>query len=238
MASPMDPAEVKAWMQSSDTGKLEETVRSFDDYQTERAEDEQQLLKLRILLWSRILALQRAASNDCSDALRKIGKCWIGMGETDKAIGFLTKALEMKPGDAVSLEHLAAAYTDLSNYEKAIELREKAISVLEKESDKVATALAYAKLANTYDIKGEFGESVTWFQKADAAMKDAGTADTEDAGIILTQMGSLLQKMGEYEQAVETLTRAHKVYVAVKGEEHPKTEEIAFLLEMASDLIE
>jgi tetratricopeptide (TPR) repeat protein len=238
MASPMDPAEVKALMQSSDIGKLEETVCSFDDYHTETREDEQQLLKLRILLWNRILALQRAASTDCSAALCKIGQCWIGMGETDKAIGFLTKALEMKPGDAVSLEHLAAAYTDLSNYEKAIELRVKAISVLEKESDKAATASAYAKLANTYDIKGDYGESVTWFQKADATMKDAGTADTEDEGVILTQMGNLLQKMGEYEQAVETLTRAHKVYVTLKGEEHPKTEEIAFLLEMASNLIE
>jgi tetratricopeptide (TPR) repeat protein len=238
MASPMDPAEVKALMQSSDIGKLEETVRSFDDYNTETKEDEQQLLKLRILLWNCILALQRAASTDYSEALGKIGQCWMGMGESDRAIGFLTKALEMKPDDAVSLERLAAAYTDLSNYEKAIELREKAISVLEKESDKMATALAYAKLGNTYDIKGDFTDAITWFQKADATMKDAGTADTEEGGVILSQMGNLLEKIGEYEQAVEALTRAHKVYVTLKGEEHPKTEEIAFLLEMASNLIE
>jgi tetratricopeptide (TPR) repeat protein len=238
MTSPMDPAEVKALMQSSDTGKIEETVRSFDDYYTETQEDEQQLLKLRILLWNRILALQRAALTDYSEALCKIGQCWIGMGETDKAIGFLVKALEMKPDDAVSLEHLAVAYTDLSHYEKAIELREKAISLREKESDKMATALAYAKLANTYDIKGDFAQSIALFKKADATMKEAGTADTEEEGLILSQMGGLLEKVGEYEQAVEALTRAHKVYVALKGEEHPKTEEIAFLLEMASNLIE
>lgn len=238
MASPMDPAEVKALMQSSDTGKIEETVRSFDDHHTETAEDEQQLLKLRILLWNRLLALQRAASADYSVALGKIGQCWIGMGETDKAIGFLTKALGMKPDDAVSLEHLGAAYTDLSRYEKAIELREKAISVLEKGSDKMPTALAYAKLANTYDIKGDFAQSITLLKKADALMKEAGTTDTEEEGIILSQMGGLLEKVGEYEQAVEALTRAHKVYAALKGESHPKTEEIAYLLEMASSLIE
>jgi tetratricopeptide (TPR) repeat protein len=234
----MDPAEVKALMQSSDIGKIEETVRSFDNHHTETAEDEQQLLKLRILLWNRILALQRAASDDYSGALGKIGQCWIGMGETDKAISFLVKALEMKPDDAVSMDQLGGAYTDLSHYEKAIDLREKAISVLEKGSDKLAIALAYSKLANTYDIKGDFGEAIALFAKADAKMKEAGRADTEEEGVILSQMGGLLEKVGKYEEAVEALTRAHKVYVALKGEEHPKTEEIAFLLEMASNLIE
>jgi tetratricopeptide (TPR) repeat protein len=238
MASPMAPAEVKALMQSSDAGKIEETVRSFDNHRTETAEDEQQLLKLRILLWNRILALQRAASDDYSNALGKIGLCWIGMGETDKAISFLSKALEMKPDDAVSMEHLAAAYTDLSRYEKAIELREKAISMLEKGLDKMAIALAYAKLANTYDIKGDFGEAIALFKKADGIMKEAGTADTEEEGLILSQMGGLLEKVGKYEDAVEALTRAHKVFAALMGEDHPKTEEIAFLLEMASNLIE
>jgi tetratricopeptide (TPR) repeat protein len=100
MASPMDPAEVKALMQSSNISNIEETVRSFDNHHTETPEDEQQLLKLRILLWNRILALQRAASDDYSIALGKIGLCWIGMGETDKAISFLVKALEMRPDDA------------------------------------------------------------------------------------------------------------------------------------------
>jgi tetratricopeptide (TPR) repeat protein len=234
----MEPAEVMELIQSSDAGKLEETVRSYDNFQTETSEDEQQLLKLRILLWNRIFALQKAAKVDYSEALLRIGQSWIAMGETDRAIGFLAKAVEMKPDDAVSLEHLAAAYTDMSSYEKAIELRERVISILEKESDKMAIALAYAKLANTFDIKCDFEHAVGWFEKADEALKEAGVADTEEAGVILGQMGHLLEKVGEYEKAVEALTRAHTVYVATKGEGHPKTEEIAFLLEMASNLIE
>jgi tetratricopeptide (TPR) repeat protein len=193
---------------------------------------------LRILLWNRILALQRAASEDYSGALGKIGQCWIGMGETDKAVSFLVKALEMNPDDALSMDQLGGAYTDLSHYEKAIDLREKAISVLEKGSDKLAIALAYSRLANTYDIKGDFPEAIALFAKADAKMKEAGSAGIEEEGVILSQMGGLLEKVGKYEEAVEALTRAHKVYVALKGEEHPKTEEIAFLLEMASNLIE
>jgi tetratricopeptide (TPR) repeat protein len=234
----IDPVAIKELLSSTDIGELETAVHSYDDFSTDGPEEEQQLLKLRILLWNRIQALQQAAGISLHESLQQIGQLWFGMGETEKAVGQLTKAVTLKPNDAVSLELLGQAHAELSQYDKAIELHEKAIAVLQKESDsEKATALAYSKLANTYMLKGDFEQSLSLLKKAEGIMKDAGLGGTEQDGVILGQMGMLLERTGQYEEAVDVLKRAHKVLVITKGGTDSKTEEVGFLLEMTSSFV-
>lgn len=234
----MDPSAVKELLQSSDVGKLEETVRSFDDFQTTTENDERQLIKLRILIWNRICGLQQGSGADATNAFRNIGKCWMDMGEVERAVGQLKRALEASPEDAISMGLLGEAYAETSDYTQAVEFQQKAIGILEKDTDKKALALAYNRLANTYNVKCDFADAVAYYQKAESTLQDAGLAETADMGSILGELGALLEKTGEYEQAVEVFTRAHKVFCTTKGEDDPKTEEIAYLLEMASNLVD
>jgi tetratricopeptide (TPR) repeat protein len=239
MPAAIDPTAIKELLASTDIAKLETAVRSYeDDIKTESTEEEQQSLKLRILLWNRIQALQKEAGVSLQESLQNIGKLWFRMGETDKAVGQLTKAMALDPADAVSVELLGEAHAELSHYEKAIELHETAIGIWEKGSNKQATALSYSKLGNTYFVKGDFALSLTMFKKAEGIMNEGSLGGTEQEGIILGQMGMLLERTGEYEQAVEVLKRAHKVLVITRGETDGKTEEVGYLLEMTSTFVE
>jgi tetratricopeptide (TPR) repeat protein len=240
MSVSIDPAFIKELLASTDISKLEAAVRSYEnDIQTNSTEeDEQQSLKLRILLWNRIQALQKEAGVSLQESLQNIGKLWFRMGETEKAVGQLTKAVALDPNDAVSAEMLGEAHAELSHYENAIELHEIAIRIWETGSDAHATARSYSKLGNTYFVKGDFAQSLAMFKKAEAIMQAGGLGGTEQDGLILCQMGMLLERTGEYEQAVEVLKRAHKVLVITKGETDSKTEEVGYLLEMTSTFVE
>jgi tetratricopeptide (TPR) repeat protein len=238
MPATLDPAAIKELLASTDIAKLEAAVRSYeDDFKTETSEEEQQSLKLRILLWNRIQALHKEAGISLQASLQNIGRLWFRMGETDKAVGQLTKAMALDPNDALSVDLLGEAHADLSHYDKAIELHEIAIAIWEKGSNAQATALSYSKLGNTYWIKGDFAQSLAMFKKAEGIMQEASLGGTEQDGIILGQMGMLLERTGEYEQAVEVLKRAHKVLVITRGETDTKTEEVGYLLEMTSEFV-
>jgi hypothetical protein len=67
----------------------------------------------------------------------------------------------------------------------------------------MAIALAYAKLANTYDI-GKILRIIALLPML--KMKEAGT-DTSGKRSYFESNGGLLEKVGKYEEAVEVLTR-------------------------------
>jgi tetratricopeptide (TPR) repeat protein len=236
----LDPSAIKELLASTDIAKLEGAVRTYEDNALKNestTEEEQQSLKLRILLWNRIQALQKEAGLSLQESLQNIGRLWFRMGETDKAVGQLTKAMALDPNDAVSVDLLGEAHAELSHYDQAIEMHEKAIGIWEKGTNFQAKALSYSKLGNTYFVKGDFAQSLAMFKKAEGIMKEGGITGTEQDGIILGQMGMLLERTGEYEQAVEVLKRAHKVLITTKGETDSKTEEVGYLLEMTSAFV-
>jgi tetratricopeptide (TPR) repeat protein len=234
----MDPNDIKELLTTGDVAKLEETVRSFDNHETATEEEERQLIKLRILIWNRICGLQQAAGKDTSHTFRNIGKCWMDMGEIERAVGQLKKAIEAKPGDAVCLELLGEAYAETADYQSALDYLNKAVMIREqKADDKKSLALCYGKLANTCNMKCDFVDAVQFYEKAESTMKDAGLAGCTEAATLAGDLGRLLEKTGEYEKAVEVFTRAHKALCALKGEADPQTEEIEYLLEMASNLV-
>jgi tetratricopeptide (TPR) repeat protein len=237
----LDPSAIKELLASTDIAKLEGAVRTYEDDALKNestTEEEQQSLKLRILLWNRIQALQKEAGISLQESLQNIGRLWFRMGETDKAIGQLTKAVALDPSDAVSVDLLGEAHAELSHYDKAIEMHEIAIAIWEKGTNFQGKALSYSKLGNTYFVKGDFAQSLAMFKKAEGIMQEGGISGTEQDGIILGQMGMLLERTGDYEHAVEVLKRAHKVLIITKGETDSKTEEVGYLLEMTSTFVE
>jgi tetratricopeptide (TPR) repeat protein len=238
MAAAVDPVALKELLTSDNVTVLEETVRSYEDITIlENPEEEEKLLKVRIMIWSRITALQKASGDSQIDSLQQIGNLWRTMGYSTKALGQLKLAEKLDAENAVTLGFMAEAYAEDSKYDLSVQYHEKCIGIWEKSADKKQdTAVAYRKLANTYWLKGDSQQSLEVLKKADGIVQDAGLGGTDTDAVILGQMGQLLERSGDYEEAVNVLTRAHKVLILTRGATNTKTEEIGFLLEMASNL--
>lgn len=227
----MDAARVKELITGEDLAALRQTADEYmnvyesitdsSDMQSQQA----QVCKLLILVFNRMSQLQQSSGGpDLAQTLSNLGHVWMNMGEADKAVIQLTKALSLKPDDSVANDRLAKAYVTTGNYDKAIEHQEKAIV---NASNKI---LANAHLAAIYEAKGAFDEATSTLINLTGDIKD----DTSrEAAEVFGQLGALKEKLGEYKEAVEYLQKAHKALVATKGEDNEKSQEVAYLIEMA-----
>eukprot|EP00522_Entomoneis_paludosa_P013108 CAMPEP_0172450078 /NCGR_PEP_ID=MMETSP1065-20121228/8582_1 /TAXON_ID=265537 /ORGANISM="Amphiprora paludosa, Strain CCMP125" /LENGTH=241 /DNA_ID=CAMNT_0013201847 /DNA_START=225 /DNA_END=950 /DNA_ORIENTATION=- len=238
----IDTAQVKALLGSNDLDALQkgldEIASAESTFSQSSASQQEQLLKLQILLQSRILAVQQQQelpSNELVITYRRLAILWMRSGETEKAVGQLQKALALSGDDPETLQLLARAHLNLSKYDLAIATQEKAIGILETTAASNADPLASAhvQLATVYEAKGEFQQAIALLQKASAMSDDTILSELVQAEIH-GKLGIICEKIGEEKQAVESLTKAHDLYVKTKGESYYKTQEIAYLLDMAS----
>mmetsp|Transcript_10867 Transcript_10867/g.30045 ORF Transcript_10867/g.30045 Transcript_10867/m.30045 type:complete len:240 (+) Transcript_10867:1344-2063(+) len=237
----IDTQQVKALLTSNDIdalqGGLDEIAKNESLYSESSAQTQEQLLKLQILLVSRILALQQQASADKKDLVltyRKMAILWMRSGETEKSLGQVQKALDLGDGkDPETLELMARAHLNLSQYDAAIEAQEKTIAYWQETADSTDRAVsAHGQLATIYEARGEFQQAISILEKA-SGMAD-GASELVQADIY-GKLGIISEKIGQDEQAKASLAKAHELYLKTKGESYYKTQEIAYLLEMASD---
>jgi tetratricopeptide (TPR) repeat protein len=87
--------------------------------------------KERMEMFKQVLAI------DSEDLLANYGygSCLTDLGEPDKAIPFLEKAIAIKPTHTVAYLSLARAYKALGNAEKLAQTIEKGIEVASKRGD-------------------------------------------------------------------------------------------------------
>jgi tetratricopeptide (TPR) repeat protein len=82
------------------------------------------------------------------------------MGETDKAIEALEKAIELNPDIIQAMCNLANAYLQKGDIDKSIEINEKMIALAS------TFALGYNNLANAYYLKGDYDKAVQCCDRA------------------------------------------------------------------------
>jgi tetratricopeptide (TPR) repeat protein len=229
----IDPVAIKALLQCSNVEELQQSAVEYEQYETEDPNLEEQLLKLQMLLWNRIMQLQKASgapSSEMAVSLQAMGRLWLHMGDCPKAIGQLSKALELDAENGKTYELLSEAYSNSSDYENAIQYQEKAIPLL-KGADK---SMAYANLAGIHEAMCDFEQALSILQIAEAKLE----SDSDiTAAEIWGRKGIIHEKMGDYKEAVEDLTKALALYTALKGEDDPKTQEISYLLEVSSGYV-
>ena len=241
----MDTATAKALLQSTDIAKLQSSAEEVAGYETDDRGQEAQFLKLQLLLWNRVLQLQKAAGASAPEqaaALASIGTVWMKMGDNDRAIGQLQKSLELQPTgpSAVKSEQLLGqVYINSSEYDQAAEHFQRAIAELVSSgAPQDELALAYGQLASVFEAKSDFSDAVEWLEKACDACEKIPSADAKSSAlaVIQAQRGTLHEKLGEYSKAVDSLTVALAALEETRGKDHSRTKEIAYLLEMASGL--
>lgn len=233
----INKAQVKELLQSSDINAIRnalEDIARMESSFAENAAEQEQLLKLQIMFQSRILALQQLKNVEAAElcaTYRRVASLWLRSGETQRAVGQLEKAIALNAEDPETLQLQARAMLNLAKYDDAVSTQQKVIQLYEGKggaSNEVASALFL--LASIFEGKGEFRQAIAHLKKS------SETNGVEEILLaeIYGKIGCIHEKLGEDQQAVEALTKAHGLYIKIKGENHSKTQEVAYLLELAS----
>jgi tetratricopeptide (TPR) repeat protein len=246
----MDAAAVKQVLASNDVSEIRAAADQFSNYVSEDLNQQRQIFKLLILLYSRILQLQQPQNgstasftdSDRAETHFAIASAWNGMGDITKAKGQLKKSIELNGSDWKAYELLGEVEETCSNHEVAIENFEKAIELLQKQDLAasptlgIAFAACYSKLARIHERKGEFQQGVNILQKA-IDLLPAGI-DPAASAMLYGHMGEIWHETGEYAKAVQPLTTAVELYKNSDryGANHSRTQEIEYLMEMATSM--
>lgn len=253
----MDTGTAKKLLQSGTLEELQSAVlelsslRQLSD-QESNSEDEyvtEQLAKLEILFHSKIFSLL-PNKIDQSATCTELGKLWMEMGDVPRAMGQLEKAIVLDDNNFHAFLLLAdgcAASTNLQ--EKAIEYTEKAIEILQKVKTQMLAydcAQAYCKLASISEKQSNFAQAIAVIESAIPKLCDSDNIEDDDQkndvqsqcrASLYGTLGRLKEMTGDYEGAVEALRMALPACQLVHGPDHPETQELAYLLEMAESVL-
>lgn len=197
------------------SGTCEEIQETLNDVSSDT--EDPQLLKLLILLHSRLLSLK----GDSVESLVVLGRCWMSLGDTKKALGQAQKAVSVDSDYEPAQLLLASAYKLNGAFESAMEVL----------ASIPQTCQCICAIAGVHEAQGNFQDAIELLET------HAGTAETAaDVALLFGILGTLHEKLGQYEQAVPNLTKAVEHYTNQFGAEHPKTQELAYLLELASSV--
>lgn len=281
----IDTAQAKALLQSNDLNELQAAAIQWggatdgttnntsasaaaqqenDDDHDVDPQYHQQILKLRILLQSRIIQL--LLKNDSQDdniknkslciAYYDIGNVWMELGDANKAIGQYTKSIEYQCNYIPAYIGMADSYSTLTKTNDAIQSIEKAIELqkqqLQQQKDSLLSSsmtedlcLSYVNLAEIYEHTAQFDKAIETLQIViHTVLKDwttdnitsSTTIQLEIKSMIYSQLGTIQEKIGEYNIAIISLSIAVETMNICYGHEHPKTQEIIYLLEIATSL--
>jgi tetratricopeptide (TPR) repeat protein len=258
---PMDALTVKSLLSTSDVSILQQASQQFALYEAPNEQYEQDAIKLQVLIQSRILELEKNNINNNNnnnnenhyvESLCTMGKLWLALGERDKAVGQLKKAVEIQPDLPQSHVCLGLAYTERADYDLAIVHHKKAISAYEScrqqsttDDTTIALASAYGALSQTYEAQSDFGQAIEAGQKVHSILESCSNSSSTTiidhdatAGKLYAQIGALFEKTGDYEQAVIFFRRAVVILTNTKGPDHSQTREVEYLLDMASSFVD
>lgn len=248
----IDTATAKQLLQSNDVAEIQAVVTEYKDFQAPDVSVQFQVCKLLLLLQNRILQLQTtsaAPAAEQSTTYVGMAECWLSMGDLEKCQGQVGRALALDAENADAMLLLGEVQSAQAKYEAAIEHTERAVAVLSQKQKLPELGAAYSKLAAIYEMMGEFDQAVTVLQKAVGECCNNNSSDNNNndndgdataAAATLTSallhgyLGTIQEKLGLYQEAVTSLTVAAAKYRESHGADHPKTQEVEFLLEMAS----
>jgi len=237
----MDTATAKQLLQSGSLEELQDAALQLDlddDEQQQDHDHQQQLVKLSILLHSKILSLlMEQAGNkpeEQSATATVLGRLWMRLNDPQKARGQLQKAVVLDENNFCALLLLSDVQ---SSPEDAVTSIEKAILILQRENLTCECAEAYSKLAAISENQGNFQQGIAILEKAIQECCTSADDNLSSKATLYGNLGRLKETTGDYEGAVEALQVARSAYETMHGPQHPQTQEIAYLLEMAESVL-
>lgn len=123
-----------------------------------------------------------------------IGSAYFDLGELEKSVSYLSRALDLSPDLARASYNLARVYVLQGRYEPALELLDMLLS------QDPANALVMETIAYTHYLTGELGPAAEWYDRALVL----SPTDLD----LLQNRATVAQESGHHETAVRLLRRA------------------------------
>ena len=164
--------------------------------------------------YEKALAAYRADQNRHGEAitLGLIGNCYKHLGDRNRALDFLGRALKMKQelGDRLeegkTLSHIGLVYWEAGDYPKAINHFKRAIAIAQEAHDPQLEGNALNNLSLVYDEQGEYQRSLEQYQRALALDRAARYPEGESDA--LGNIGGVYLLLGHFSEASDYYQQA------------------------------
>jgi tetratricopeptide (TPR) repeat protein len=254
----IDTVAAKALLQSNDVNELRKASKEWVQYidgsiatSAEQMDDtyKNQIMKLLILINSKLIQLTPQDDKiNLAKSFYEIGKVWMLLGDPIKAIGQYNHSLTNDTNNVIVLLAAGDACCSAGNFDSAIDFFQRAIAVQQSSSLSSSNAsidmcTPYTKIATSYEHMAEFTKALSTLQQAVDILLSV-TVDTDRSNYQMTkssiyyQIGTIQEKIGNYKDATVSLAIAVDSMKLCYGENHSKTQEAVYLLEMSKSLFE
>ena len=149
--------------------------------------------------------------------ISQLAFCYRNLGEYEKALEYFQKARSLGRNDAwISLE-FGLCYRDLNEYEKALKYF---LEAYEKEERYKTDTYLLSSIGKMYDLLGKYENGEEFLRKS----YDLGERDRW----INMELGECLTRLGKYEEAIEKLLEARRLYMAEGKAPYSEDLELAY----------
>lgn len=153
----------------------------------------------RNIIWESSLTLWKDTVRKSPGKARphvNLGTAYIRVGEFDKALAELSKAITLKPDSANAYENMGVAYSYKGDYEKAIASFEKAVGLA---ANRVSV---YNELAEACMHSGKKALAVRNFNKA-LSLNPYHSSARNNLGLIMAERGFTRKAIEEFEKVLQ-----------------------------------
>ncbi|XP_066297321.1 uncharacterized protein [Branchiostoma lanceolatum] len=168
-------------------------------------------------------------------SLNSIGSAWSAMGDQQKAINFLQKALDVEklihgrnadnPGIAGLLHNLGNSWKHLGDYKKALGFNEEALGMRKRifgeDKDHPDIAPSLKKLGEAWRNLVEARKAIFFYEQALKMFKRVygQMAAHPDIADTLNELGKAWRDLGDYNKAIDFFTQGLYVFKLIHGQD-------------------
>ncbi|MEE1323759.1 MAG: tetratricopeptide repeat protein, partial [Bacteroidales bacterium] len=168
-----------------------------------------------------------------ANAYNNIGLVYATLGDHDKALEYLNKALkiykevfgEKHTNTAKSYDNIGVVYNELGYYNKALEFYNKALEIRKPllEENNSDTAMSYNHIGVVLYNLGYYDKAMEYHNKSLEIRKAVLGEDHPDTANSYNNIGIVYKNLGDHYKALEYLNKALEIYKEVFGENHTAT---------------
>jgi class 3 adenylate cyclase/tetratricopeptide (TPR) repeat protein len=129
--------------------------------------------------------------------------------DTEIARGLLNKAIELDDNLISAKNLLGWTYSEMGDYDEAMEIYTPALEQAEKLADKTGMGGALNGIGAVHSNKGDYETALDYYGRSLAIQEELG--DRRGMGLSLNNIGNVHQSRGEYEKALEYHDRSLKI---------------------------
>ncbi|RUM44313.1 MAG: hypothetical protein DSY46_05935, partial [Hydrogenimonas sp.] len=168
-----------------------------------------------------------------ADILNDYGGIYYKLGDYDKALEHLNRALQIRlatlgknhPDTAVSYNNIGLVWDSKGEYNKALEFDNQALQIYLATLGKnhPSTASSYNNIGAVWNNKGEYDNALEFYNQALQIHLATLGKNHPSTATSYNNIGSVWYHKGEYDKALEFYNKTLHIFLATLGKNHPST---------------